>query len=117
MSMNTKQHLKIAVFCSLGLLGGCTTSLHGSFIAHSMIDQESLGSAQELGNIEGRSCQTRLLYVLAKGDPATTDEAIEDAKSQLGQTRFIGDISIDDEVKWSFLYSVQCIVVRATAYQ
>ena len=98
-------------------LSGCTTSFHGSFIAESHVDSAARSLAKELGEVEGRSCQTRILYLFAAGDPATTDKAIEDAKSKYDQTLFIADIAIDDEVKWYFPYSVQCIVVRATAYQ
>jgi hypothetical protein len=51
------------------------------------------------------------------GDQATTDAAISEAKKVFKDTKFIADISIDDETLWKFGYSVQCIVVRATAYR
>lgn len=96
---------------------GCTMGLHGSYIPHSWADRDELAGAQRIGDVEGRSCQTRVLYVFGRGDPATTDEAIRDAKSQHAETVFLADISIDDEVQWYFPYSVQCIVVRAQAYR
>ncbi len=70
-----------------------------------------------LGDVEGQSCQTRPFYIFAMGEPATTEEAIRDAKSRIEGMRFMADISIDDETDWNFLYSVQCITVTDTAYQ
>lgn len=104
------------ILACLLLVSGCSTALHGSFIEQSYAGQDTSGTARELGHVEGRSCQTQPLYVLAIGEPATTDAAIKDAKAQLEQTRFLADISIDDETEWSIGYSVQCIIVRATAY-
>jgi hypothetical protein len=101
----------------LFLLSGCSTSLHGSFIAQSYTGHGDSETTEKLGLVEGRSCQTQPLYILALGDPATTDAAIKDAQNKIEKTRFLADISIDDETKWSIGYSVQCIVARATAYQ
>ena len=96
---------------------GCTMGLHGSFITNSWAGGGERASAQLIGDVEGRSCQTRVFYVFGTGEPATTDEAIKDAKSKNPDTAFLADISVDDEVKWYFPYSVQCIVVRAEAYR
>lgn len=70
-----------------------------------------------LGSVEGRSCQTRSLYLFPRGESPTTDEAIANAKNVHHGTRFIANISIDDETRWGFGYAVMCIVVRATAYR
>ena len=109
------RHL-IAVCLAISL-NACSTSLHGSFVATSHANPDDLQSASKLGPVEGRSCQTQPFYLLAIGDQATTDAAITDAKKVYGDAKFIGDISIDDETLWKFGYSVQCIVVRATAYR
>jgi hypothetical protein len=102
---------------ALPLMASCSTALHGSFIPYSYADEVAPSSTKELGPVVGRSCQTQPLYILATGDPATTDAAINDAKKQIDGTRFLADLSIDDETEWKFPYSIQCIVVRATAYQ
>lgn len=96
---------------------GCSTSLHGSFVPYTYAGTTEQTSATELGRVVGHSCQTQPLYVLAIGAPATTDAAINDAKNQVSGTKFLADLSIDDETEWRFLYSIQCIVVRATAYR
>jgi hypothetical protein len=70
-----------------------------------------------LGPVEGRSCQTRVLYVFPSSNPPTTHEAITNAKDERESTSFIADISIDDETQWRIGYSVKCIIVRATAYR
>ncbi len=103
--------------CLVILLSACSTSLHGSFVTTSYAGEIDQSGAAELGPVEGRSCQTQPLYLLAWGPEATTNSAIADAKSVHEDTRFIADISIDDETRWRFGYSVQCIVVRATAYR
>jgi hypothetical protein len=105
----------VAIACIFA--SGCTMGLHGSFIAHSWAGEGERASAQLIGDVEGRSCQTRVFYVFGTGEPATTDGAIIDAKSKHPGTAFLADISIDDEVQWYFPYSVQCIVVRADAYR
>ena len=111
-----RAYLLITV-CLAILLNACSTSLHGSFVTTSYAGEVEHPAATELGQVEGRSCQTRPLYLFASGDPATTDIAIANAKSVHEGTSFIADISIDDETRWRFGYAVQCIVVRATAYR
>lgn len=96
---------------------GCTMGLHGSFIPHSFPGPADGDSAELIGGVEGRSCQTRVLYAFGAGEPATTDAAVADAKGQHPDTAFLADISIDDEVEWRLGYSRQCIVVRAQAYR
>jgi hypothetical protein len=85
--------------CSILLLGACSTSLHGSFVTMSYAGAADVQDAEEIGPVRGRSCQTQPLYVFASRDQATTDEAIKEAKSFHTGTRFIADISIDDETQ------------------
>jgi hypothetical protein len=99
------------------VLSGCSTSLHGTFVAASYSSDVKHADAEVLGLVEGRSCQIRPLYIFVSGDPATTHDAIEDAKNVRAETSFIANISIDDETQWKLGYAVQCIVVRATAYR
>ncbi len=75
------------------------------------------GVVVELGPVEGRSCQTRNLYLFPSGDSPTTNEAIANATNVHAGTRFIANISIDDETRWGFGYATMCIVVRASAYR
>jgi len=109
--------LIIIFICLFVLISACSTSLHGSFVTTSHVGPDGLQDAMELGVVEGRSCQTQPLYILAIGDQATTNMAIENAKNVFSDTSFIADISIDDETLWRIGYSVQCIVVHATAYR
>lgn len=106
-----------AASAAILFMTGCSTSLHGSFVPYTYAGSTQPRSATELGAVVGRSCQTQPLYVLAIGDPATTGAAVDDAKSQIKGTTFLADLSIDDETEWKFMYSIQCIVVRATAYK
>ena len=102
---------------ALASIAGCSTALHGSFVTSSYAGDPQGREAELLGPVEGKSCQTQPLYLLAAGEQATTDSAIEQAKAVYPDSSFITDISIDDETEWLFGYSVQCIVVRATAYR
>jgi len=108
---------KFIIVCLAFLLNACTTSLHGSFVTTSYAGGVEQQDAVELGPVQGRSCQTGVLYVFPLSDPPTTDEAIANAKSMHGDISFIADISIDDETQWGIGYSVKCVVVRATAYR
>ena len=108
---------RLIIGCLTILLSACSTSLHGSFVTTSYAGEVELPAATELGPVDGQSCQTRILYIFPRGDAPTTDDAIANAKSVHEGTSFIADISIDDETRWGFGYSVKCIVVRATAYQ
>jgi hypothetical protein len=108
---------KFIIICLTLLLNACTTSLHGSFVTTSYSGRVEQQDAVELGPVEGRSCQTGVLYVFPLGEAPTTDEAISNAKSVCEDISFIADISIDDETQWGVGYSVKCVVVRATAYR
>jgi len=69
-----------------------------------------------LGAVEGKSCQTSALYLIPYADSAATSAAIEDAKKQREGTILLADLAIDDKRWLEFGYSVQCILVSATAY-
>lgn len=99
------------------LSSGCAVGTHGSFIAHTWVPAAERESAEFIGEVEGRSCQTLMFYVLGVGEPVTTAAAVRDAKAEYPDTLFLADVSIDDDVKWYFPYAVQCIVVRAQAYK
>lgn len=99
------------------LTAGCAAGLHGSFVAHSWHDPATRESAELLGDVEGRSCQVKVLYIFGWDEPASTDAAIRDAKSKYPGTTFLADISIDTEEEWRFLYGVLCVVARAQAYR
>jgi len=107
----------ILAVCVVSLLGACSASLHGSFATSSYAGEPDGQVPAELGSAQGRSCQTQVLYVFPAGDAPTTAEAIDNAKRVHPGTRFIADISIDDETLWHIGYRLRCIVVRATAYQ
>lgn len=102
----------------LALLSGCNSANHGSFVSNSynVPATEKGSSLVALGKVEGKSCQTAVLYLLPYEDSASTHLAIEDAKSKREGTVLLGDISIDDKLWVEFGYSVQCILVNATAY-
>jgi hypothetical protein len=114
--MSFREYRFFIIFLTF-LLTACTTSMHGSFVTASYSGGVERQDAVELGPVEGRSCQTGVLYVFPLGKAPTTDEAISNAKSVREDVRFIADISIDDETKWGIGYLVKCVVVRATAYQ
>lgn len=103
---------------SFGLLSGCNLANHGSFHPQSYLAEDKGGeeSRVSLGQVEGKSCQTSALYFIPLGEAASTDSAINDAKSKITGTEFLTDISIDDKLWVELGYSVQCILVNATAY-
>lgn len=109
----TMKRLTAVIPCML-LVAGCAQSLHGSFVASTFRAQE--GPARPLGRVEGRSCQSKILYALPKGERATTERAIEEALSKIENTEFLANVAIDDEVHYGAGYSRRCIVVAATAY-
>ncbi|WP_051215985.1 hypothetical protein [Ferrimonas futtsuensis] len=102
------------VIVMMMVLGGCTSSLHGTFAAHSF--QGGSQQAFALGTVEGRSCQVQGLYLLPMDEPPSTQQALEAAKQVIPGTHYLVDISIDDETLWHFGYARQCIVVQATAW-
>ncbi|GIU26680.1 hypothetical protein TUM4644_22960 [Shewanella colwelliana] len=108
--------LKFSVLlASCLVLLGCNTAKHGSFIDKTFSSVSSNGLLW-LGKVNGYSCQTNILYVFPKGEAASTHKAIEDAKQQLPKTVLLTDVAIDDRFEIGVGYSVQCILVTATAY-
>jgi len=114
------RHLALSsvLLVSLLLLTGCNLANHGSFVtqtfvANNEIEQQGLTN---LGPVEGKSCQTAALYFIPQGDSTSTSVAIADAKEQREGTIFLTDVSVDDKLWLEFGYSVQCILVSATAY-
>ena len=108
--------LSILAMASL-VFGGCTSARHGSFVPMTYAPSTHQASAEFIGMVEGESAQTFLLYILPLGDPASTEEAVKKAKSQLDGTVFLSDVSIDDRTYWGFGYATQIIRVSARAYR
>ncbi len=105
----------LCLACLLAVGAGCTRSFHGSYTPSTFRGGQDPESVRQLGAVEGRSCQVQVLYVLPRGERASTDQAIKDALGQIGGTGFLVDVSIDDESYFGIGYSKQCIVVHATA--
>ena len=102
---------------ALLLLMGCNTGFHGSFAPNTYFSNDDYGESQIIGTVEGLSCQTRVLYIFPLGSAPSTAEAIQAAKNQYEDTKFLTDISIDDRTKWEVGYSIQCITVEGIAHQ
>ncbi len=110
--------LSSALLVSLLLLTGCNLANHGSFVTQTFVGSNEIEEQglTNLGPVEGKSCQTAALYFIPQGDSTSTNAAIADAKRQREGTLFLTDVSIDDKLWLEFGYSVQCILVSATAY-
>ena len=108
--------LSMVAIASL-LIGGCTSARHGTFVPMTYADSEHQESAEFIGAVEGESAQHFLFYILPIGTAASTEEAVNKAKSQLEGTAFLGDVSIDDRTYWGFGYATQIIRVTARAYR
>jgi hypothetical protein len=113
--MLTRVLIGLAVSLAL-LCAACTTSLHGSYVPISYVDDSVDRSLKPIGQARGESCQTRFLYLFPVGPATSTNEAIAAAKLHHEGTSYIADISIDDRRRFEFGYSVQCIIVDAIAY-
>ena len=99
------------------LLTSCATSRYGSFVSSTYItDQENVEHVL-LGEVNGTSQQTWLLYIFPVGEAPSIHEAIRDAKSQIEGTRYLTDVSIENQVEWKFGYSLDVITVQAAAYK
>ena len=109
---------KLAGFLAIALLlSSCATSRYGSFIASTYItDQENVENVL-LGEVSGESRQTWILYIFPVGEAPSTHGAIKDAKSQIEGTRFLTDVSIENQVQWKLGYSLDVITVQAAAYK
>lgn len=99
------------------LLTSCATGDHGTFVTSTYTGDQGLIENVALGEVTGNSEQTWFLYFFPLGEAPSTFEAIQDAKSQIDDTRFLIDVSIDDSEDWKFGYSIQRVEVRATAYK
>lgn len=108
---------RIIILCLMitTMLYGCATSTPGSFTASSYVQNPNANS-QFLGEVTGLSTQRWILYLIPVGEAPSTHQAIENAKQQISDTRFLTDISIDERTDWNFGYSEQIIVVSAHAY-
>jgi len=115
---NFAKKLTLLVVAPIFLLTGCNLANHGSFVTQtfSSTDWAEEQTLTRLGPVEGKSCQTAALYFIPQGDSTSTNAAIADAKGQRAGTLLLADVSIDDKLWLEFGYSVQCILVSATAY-
>jgi len=95
---------------------GCTTGQHGSLTEKTFIDELKYSDFKRLGRASGESCQTRVLYTFPKGDPPTTAEALDMAKNQYKTTAFLADVTVETRIRWTILYSEECVVVTGIAY-
>jgi len=102
---------------ALFILTACSTGFHGSFSPNTYIGGKDNLNAEEIGRVEGKSCQTKVLYLFPFGPPPSTAEAIKFAKEKHQGTKYLTDISIDDRTEWEIGYLRQCITVEATAYR
>jgi len=75
-------------------LTACTTGFHGSFAPNTYIGEEDGATSARIGSVKGQSCQTRVLYLFPAGPAPSTAEAIQSAKHQHEDTKFLTDISI-----------------------
>ena len=102
---------------ALGLVcSGCMTGAPATFATSTYYDESRYTDPAALGRVVGRSCQTRILYVLPKGPATSTSAAIEDAKSKMEGTVFLADVSVEERLEWRFGYSRNCVIVTAIAY-
>jgi hypothetical protein len=106
-----------SIMCSLLFLTACSTGFHGSFIPNTHIAEKDGEKFRRIDRVQGKSCQTRALYVLPYGPPPSTYDAIQSAKGKYKDTKYLTDVSIDDRIEWEFGYSRQCITVEGTAHR
>ena len=99
------------------VIGGCTSAHHGTFVTSTYTDSGKTTSTEYLGEVTGESIQTMLFYVIPIGEPASTNEAIINARSKYKDTKLLVDVSIDDRIYWGFGYARQIIQVRAKAHK
>jgi hypothetical protein len=98
------------------LLGGCSTGERWSFAQSTYFDTKAYVSPRRLGPVRAESCQTNILYLFPSGEAATASKAIAEARVQREGTVFLADMTVEKITKIRFLYSVECVVVTATAY-
>jgi hypothetical protein len=114
--MHSRKILYFAI-SAFFFLTACTTGFHGSFAPSTFIGGEDDANSEQIGRVMGQSCQTRVLYLFPAGPPPLTAEAIQSAKGQYEDTKYLTDISIDDRTEWGIGYSKQCITVEGIAHR
>ena len=98
------------------LLVGCSTGERWSYSQRTYFDTNEYVNPRALGPVRAEDCQTNILYLFPSGKAATATRAIEQARVQRKDTVFLADMTVEKVTRWRFLYSVECIVVTATAY-
>ena len=102
---------------ALFLLNGCTTLNHGTFVSSTYIEPNDRIEKQLIGEVKGESSQIWLLYIFPIGESPSTNKAILDAKSKFAGTKYLADMSIENEIYWGIGYKKQLIEVEAMAYK
>ena len=98
------------------LLVGCSTGERWSFSQRTYFDTNAYVNPRKLGSVRAESCQTNVLYLFPYGKAATATKAIAEARVQRQGTVFLADMAVEKVTKVRFLYSIECVVVTATAY-
>ena len=93
----------------------CSTGSHSSFITHTYIDKKANIQEQFIGRVSGESSQIWFLYLFPIGGSPSTLDAVNDAKSKVEGTKYLSDLSIDDQMIWKIGYRKQTIKVTADA--
>ena len=110
--------VRLSIACLAALwLTGCATATHGNFVPATHVEPEGTQAGDYLGKVVGESSQTWALYLFPVGEPPSTIEAIEDAKSRFAGTRYLTDMAIDNRFIVKFGYSLRVIKVEANAYR
>lgn len=107
------------ILCALLLvvLTSCTTANHGTFVSSTYVAADDEAGSKMIGEVTGKSSQTWFLYVFPIGPAPSTSKAISDAKSKHKATKYLTDLSIDDQIYWKFGYSQRVILVEANSYK
>ncbi len=108
--------LGLLFLISFGAISGCATRFAGAFSDTTFVDENQYADFRRLGSVKGESCQTRILYILPRGEGPSTDKALANAKAVYEETVFLANLSIESGVQWKFFYSYQCIYVSGEAY-
>ena len=104
----------ILCLSALFLLSGCTTLNHGTFVSSTYIESDDSIKKQLIGYVKGESSQIWFLYFLPIGESPSTNKAILDAKSKIAGTKYLADMSIDNEIYWGVYWTPktgQCVKV------
>ena len=98
------------------LLASCSTGDHWSYSRRTYYDTNAYANPKKLGTVQAESCQTNILYLFPSGKAANATDAIAEARVQRADTVFLADLTVEKVTRWRFLYSIECVVVTATAY-